>query len=82
MFQEIVIVILDEKAGFPDAVWGQALQRGGERALAEDKALNIKRNCIRLLEIRLPDTPQGRACQKLADKIRAVAQFDISPNGT
>jgi hypothetical protein len=79
MFQEIVIVILDEKAGFPDAVWGQALQRGGERALAEDKALNIKRNCIRLLEIRLPDTPQGRACQKLADKIRAVAQFDISP---
>ena len=82
MLPEIITVILNEDACFPDVVRRQALELGRERALVEDQVLGIKRNQILFFIIRLPDTPQGRACQKLADKIRAVAQFDISPNGT
>ena len=79
MFPEIVTVILNENGGFPDVVLADALTLGWKRALAEDKALGIKRNCILMCLIRLPDTSQGRACQKLAEKIRAVAQFDKPP---
>ena len=79
MFPEIITVILNEDACFPDVVRRQALELGRERALVEDQVLGIKRNQILFFLIRLPDTPQGRACQKLAEKIRAVAQFDIAP---
>jgi len=79
MFPEIVIVILNENARFPDVVIGQALELGWQRALAEDKAVDIKRDCIPFHLILFPDTPEGRSCQKLAEKIRAVAQFDILP---
>ncbi len=79
MFPEIVTVILKENGGFPDVVLADALELGRERALAEDKALGIRRDCIPFHLIRFPDTPQGRDCQKLAEKVRGVAQFDIAP---
>jgi hypothetical protein len=78
MFQEIVIVVLKENACC-QAMVEQALKLGMKRALAEDEALGIKRNCIPFRLILLPDTPQATACHKLAEKIRAVAQFDIAP---
>ncbi len=79
MFQEIVIVILDENPWFQEVTLDQALARGRERALAEDKALGIKRNCIPFRLILLPNTPKAEDCYKLAEKIRAVAQLDIAP---
>ena|SRR4028118_2407497 len=79
MFQEIVIVILDENPWFQEVTLDQALARGRERALAEDKALGIKRNRIPFRLILLPNTSEAEDCYKLAEKIRAVAQFDIAP---
>ncbi len=79
MFQEIVIAVLDESAGFPEVVLERTLELGRERALAEDKALGIKRDCIPFRLIQLPKTPLASDCHKLAEKIRAVAQFDIVP---
>jgi hypothetical protein len=54
MFPEIVTVILKENGGFPDVVLADALELGRERALAEDKALGIKRDCIPFHLIRFP----------------------------
>ncbi|HEY9833735.1 MAG TPA: hypothetical protein V6D26_24505 [Stenomitos sp.] len=79
MFQEIVLVILDKNAGFQEVTVEQALARGMERAFAEDKALGIERKCIPFRLIQLPNTPIASDCYKLAEKIRAVAQFDIVP---
>jgi hypothetical protein len=79
MFHELVIVIHDENACFQEVTLDQALARGRERALAEDKALSIKRKFIPFRLILLPNTPKAEDCYKLAEKIRAVAQFDIAP---
>ncbi len=79
MFQEIVIAVLDENACFQEVALKRALELGKERALAEDKALGIKRDCIPFRLILLPSTPKASDCHKLAEKIRAVAQFDIVP---
>lgn len=79
MFQEIVLVILDKNAGFQEVTLNQALARGLQRALAEDQALGIFRDCIPFHPIQLPNTPDAHNCHKLAEKIRAVTQFDLIP---
>jgi hypothetical protein len=75
MFQEIVIAVLDENACFQEFARSRALELGRERAIAEDKALGIKRNYIPFRLIQLPNTPKAEDCYKLAEKMRAVAQF-------
>ena len=80
MFREIVIVILDKNAGFQEVALEQALATGMERAFAEDKALGIERKCIPFRLIQLPNTPDAYDCHKLAEKIRAVAQFERTSN--
>ena len=79
MFREIVSALLDENACFQEVARSRALELGRERALAEDKVLGIKRNYIPFRLILLPNTPEAEDCYKLAEKIRAVAQFDIVP---
>ena len=79
MFPEIVIIVLDDNSLFIFDTLKQALARGRERALAEDKAQGIFRDHIPLHLIQLPNTPSASDCHKLAEKIRAVAQFDIVP---
>lgn len=78
MFPEIVIVVLKENACC-QAIVEQALRLGIKRAIAEDRALGIFRDCIPFCLIQLPNTPSAYDCHKLAEKIRAVAQFDIVP---
>jgi hypothetical protein len=80
MFQEIVIVVLDENACFQEFALERALELGRERAFAEDKVLGIKRDCIPLRLIQLPNTPDAYDCHKLAEEIRAVAQFERASN--
>lgn len=80
MFQEIVIAVRDENACFQEVTLEQALTRGMERAFAEDKALGIERKCIPFRLIQLPNTPDAYDCHKLAEKIRAVAQFEQASN--
>lgn len=80
MFQEIVIAVRDENASFQELTLEQALARGMERAIAEDKALGIERKCIPFRLIKLPNTPDAYDCHKLAEKIRAVAQFERASN--
>jgi hypothetical protein len=75
MFQEIVIAVLDENACFQEVALERALARGMERAFAEDKALGIERQRIPFRLIQLPNTPLTYDCHKLAEKLRAVAQF-------
>ncbi len=75
MFQEIVIAVLDENACFQEVALERAVARGRARAFAEDKTLGIERNYIPIHLIQLPNTPDGYDCHKLAEKIRAVAQF-------
>ncbi len=75
MFQEIVIAVLDENACFQEFARSRALELGRERAIAEDKALGIKRDYIPFRLIQLPNTPKAEDCYKLAEKMRAVAQF-------
>ncbi len=75
MFREIVIALLDENACFQEVARSRALELGRERALAEDKVLGIKRNYIPFRLILLPNTPDAYDCHKLAEEIRAVAQF-------
>ncbi|MBD0343652.1 MAG: hypothetical protein ICV55_04380 [Coleofasciculus sp. C3-bin4] len=79
MFQQIVIAVLDENACFQEVALERTLELGRERALAEDKALGIKRDYIPFRLILLPNTPLASDCHKLAEKIRAVARFDIIP---
>lgn len=79
MFEEIVLVILDKNAGFQVDTLQPALARGLERALAEDKALRLSRDCIPFYPIHLPNTPSAYDCYTLAEKIRAVAQFERIP---
>lgn len=80
MFKEIMIAVVDENAGSQAVVLERAIELGIERVKAEDQALGLQRNHIPFRLIRLPDTPQGRACLELAEKIRAVAQFDLIPD--
>ena len=80
MFQEIVIAVLDENACFQEVALERALARGMERAFAEDKALGIERQRIPFRLIQLPNTPLTYDCHKLAEKLRAVAQFERVPN--
>ena len=80
MFQEIVIAVLDENACFQEVALERALARGMERAFAEDKALGIERQRIPFRLIQLPNTPLTYDCHKLAEKLRAVAQFERASN--
>jgi len=79
MFREIVIALLDENTCLQEVALERVLELGRERALAEDKVLGIERDCIPFRLIQLPNTLNAYDCHKLAEKIRAVAQFDIVP---
>lgn len=79
MFPEIFIAVLNDNTCFQPATLEHALARGRERAFAEDKALGIKRDCIPFHPIQLPNTPSAYDCYTLAEKIRAVAQFERVP---
>lgn len=79
MLDEIWVEIIDENGHFIELPFREALAQQQAWTIAEEATLGIKRNQIPFSYTFLPNTPQTKDFCKLAQAIKAVATFDLTP---